>query len=105
MGDGGFWRIWGKAAALSGLRYRPSRVSGNPAVACQDCGGIRQSRRDSRLRGKDGSGVGRTVAEPGRTVRGAGMAAKTQPPNPLILNLLKDERNAKACHPIPIRER
>ena len=34
--------------------YRHSRVSGNPAVACQDCGGIRQYRRDSRLRGNDG---------------------------------------------------
>ena len=34
--------------------YRPSRVSGNPTVTCQDCGIIRQYRRDSRLRGKDG---------------------------------------------------
>ena len=24
--------------------YRHSRVSGNPSVACQDCGGIRQYR-------------------------------------------------------------
>ena len=52
--------------------YRHSRVSGNPAVACQDCGIIRQYRSgfpltregrlratlslDSRLRGKDGRG-------------------------------------------------
>ena len=34
--------------------YLHSRVSGNPAVACQDCGGIRQYRWDSRLRGNDG---------------------------------------------------
>ena len=36
--------------------YRHSRVSGNPAVTCQDCGIIRQYRRDSRLRGNDGGG-------------------------------------------------
>jgi len=42
--------------------YRHSRVSGNLAVACQDCGIIRQYRRDSRLRGNDGQGgAGRTV--------------------------------------------
>ena len=35
---------------------RPSRVSGNLVVVCQDCGGIRQYRRDSRLRGNDGRG-------------------------------------------------
>ena len=40
--------------AFPGRPYRHSRVSGNPAVACQDCGIIRQYRRDSRLRGNDG---------------------------------------------------
>ena len=30
------------ATALSAHLYRHSRVSGNPAVACQDCGIIRQ---------------------------------------------------------------
>ena len=44
--------------------------------------------RDSRLRGKDGK-------------RG-GNGSKDAPPNPLILNLLKDGRNDKACQPIPI---
>ena len=42
----------GKVAAPN----RHSRVSGNPAVACQDYGLVRQCRRDSRLRGNDGGG-------------------------------------------------
>ena len=41
--------------------YRHSRVSGNPAVACQECGIIRQYRRDSRLRGNDDRGPAMTV--------------------------------------------
>ena len=40
---------------------RHSRASGNLAVACQDCGIIRQYRRDSRLRGNDGREAGSTV--------------------------------------------
>ena len=48
--------------SVAATPYRHSRVSGNPAVVCQDCGIIRQYRRDSRLRGNDGrKGVGRTV--------------------------------------------
>ena len=47
----------GAAAA----RYRHSRVSGNPAVAGQDCGIIQQYRRDSRLSGNDGRGAANTI--------------------------------------------
>ena len=64
--------------------YRHSRVSGNPAVACQDCGIIRHYRRDSRLRGNDGReavGNGLVFSIPfgipayaGMTVGAAGMA-------------------------------
>jgi len=61
--------------------YRHSRVSGNPAVACQDCGGIRQYRSGFPL-----------------TREGRQRAA--QPPHPLILNWLKD--GPPPFRPIPL---
>ena len=47
---------------------RPSRVGGNPAVACRGFGVIRQYRRDSRVSGNDG-GAGGKDGKPGRDSR------------------------------------
>ena len=53
------WPTEGRpATVIPALFNRHSRVSGNPTVVCQDCGIIRQYRRDSRLRGNDGGDEG-----------------------------------------------